>query len=727
MAGMTTYSDNCEKAAKNIIDHVGKNIVFGAPLGLGKPVGIMNALYQMAESDKSIKLTFITALTLARPILHNELEKRFVEPFLDRILKDYEELLYEKARVEQKLPSNVTIIEFFLSTAKFLHNNYVQQNYISTSYTDVARDTVYYKMNAIGQQVSHRDDNKDLYSLSCNSDLFHDVVQRMEATTKKFAVVAEVNNNLPFMHGDAVIESKVFTDIVDTRHYKTLFAVPHDELSIEDQLIGLYTSTLIKDDSCLQIGIGKLSNALTAALIMRQNDNELYQELLTRLQVKEKFRTTIEDYGDTTIFKKGLYASTEMLCDGYLQLYKENILKKKVYDHAGLQRLLNAGLVTENISSDILDVLLEHKVIHPVLTQEDFEFLQKFGIFESDIDWNNGSLVLPTGESLSADLTVTRHKNALVSDCLGQKLKLGHIAHAAFFLGSSDLYRELLDLSYAELETMNMTAVARTNSLLWNPELLTLQRQHARFVNSAMMVTLGCVMISDGLANMSEVSGVGGQFDFVEMAVDLEGSRSIINCRSTRTAKGKTGSNIIWEYPNTTIPRFLRDIVITEYGIADCRSKTDSEVIKAMLNVSDSRFQDVLLKSAKKAGKIPADYQIPKLFRNNFPAAIEPVIRDYQHKGHFDPYPFGTELTETEKVLKPVLLKLGDYSKGKLLLTVIASWFYVGSDSYFKTYLERMQLYQVSSFNEWVYKKLLKFMLRDSIKDSFSVGASLNQ
>jgi acyl-CoA hydrolase len=715
MAGMTTYSDNCKEAAKNIIAHVGKNIVFGAPLGLGKPVGVMNALYQMAENDKSIKLTFITALTLARPVLTNELEKRFVEPFLERILKDYEELLYEKARIEQKLPSNITIIEFFLSTAKFLHNNYVQQNYISTSYTDVARDTAYYKMNVIGQQVSHRGDNQDTYSLSCNSDLFHDVVQRMEASTKNFAVVAEVNNNLPFMHGDAVIESKVFTDIVDTRQYKTLFAVPHDELSMEDQLIGIYTSTLIKDDSCLQIGIGKLSNALTAALIMRQNDNALYQEILTRLQVKEKFRTTIEDYGDVNVFNKGLYASTEMLCDGYLQLYKENILKKKVYDHAGLQRLMNAGKISEIITSDILDVLLENKIIHLTLTQDDVEFLKKFGIFASDVDWNNGDLVLPSGESLSTDLSVTKHKNALVSECLGRKLKSGHIAHAAFFLGSSDLYQELLDLSDAELETINMTAVARTNSLLWNPELLTLQRQHARFVNSAMMVTLGCVLISDGLANMSEVSGVGGQFDFVEMAVDLDGSRSIINCRSTRTAKGKTGSNIVWEYPNTTIPRFLRDIIVTEYGIADCRSKTDAEVIKAMLNVSDSRYQDVLLNTAKKAGKIPMDYQIPKLFRNNFPAAIEPIIREYQHKGYFDPYPFGTELTETEKVLKPVLLTLGDYTKGKLLLSVIASWFYFGGDDKFKPYLERMRLFKVSSFNELVYKKLLKFMLRHKV------------
>jgi hypothetical protein len=125
---MTTYHDDYEKTAKNIIATVGKNIVFGAPLGLGKPVGVLNALYRIAEDDPSINLTIVTALTLARPVLHSDLEKRFVEPFLERILKNYEELLYEQARVEQKLPKNITVIEFFLSTAKFLHNDYVQQN-----------------------------------------------------------------------------------------------------------------------------------------------------------------------------------------------------------------------------------------------------------------------------------------------------------------------------------------------------------------------------------------------------------------------------------------------------------------------------------------------------------------------------------------------------------------------------------------------------------------------
>ena len=38
--------------------------------------------------------------------------------------------------------------------------------------------------------------------------------------------------------------------------------------------------------------------------------------------------------------------------------------------------------------------------------------------------------------------------------------------------------------------------------------------------------------------------------------------------------------------------------------------KTDEEVIKAWLNVSDSRFQGQLLDQAKSAGKLATDYSI---------------------------------------------------------------------------------------------------------------------
>lgn len=150
---------------------------------------------------------------------------------------------------------------------------------------------------------------------------------------------------------------------VDTKQYRSIFAIPKPQLSIQDHLIGLYSSTLIKDGSCLQIGIGKLSDAITSALIFRHKENALYQDLLKQLHALDKFNDVITTVGSLTPFEQGLYASTEMLSDGYIHLYAEKILKKRVYDHVKLQQLLNSGKITETITPNIIDVLLENKVI----------------------------------------------------------------------------------------------------------------------------------------------------------------------------------------------------------------------------------------------------------------------------------------------------------------------------------------------------------------------------
>lgn len=672
----SAHFDNAETAARKIINDVGKTITIGVPLGIGKPIGLLNALYRLAVADPTIQLTILTALTLSRPILDNELEKRFVEPILDRVLKDYEDPLYETARVLQQLPSNINVIEFFLTEGKYLSNSYVQQNYISTNYTNAVRDLSCYSVNVLAQQVAHSKENPNQYSLSCNTDLFHAVVDKLNATAakgNKIAIVAEVNLNLPFMHGNAIVEADIFTDIVDTKKYHALFAIPRDEISPQDHLIGLYTSCLIQDDSCLQIGIGKLSNSLANALILRHQYNAVYQETIKQLSVSSSLLST---------FDKGLYASTEMLSDEYLQLYKAGILKKRVYDHSGLQRLLNEGQLADSIMSDTLDVLLKNKIISKALTDADKEFLQYFGI-------------------VSQDLT----------PCVGKKLLHGKIIHAGFFIGSVDFYQQLHDLSFDELQTIEMTSIARTNKLSWSPELLTLQRKNMRFVNSSMMVTLGGVVVSDGLKNLQEFSGVGGQVDFVNMSQALEDSRSIINCRSTRKTKNGVESNIVWDYPNQTLPRYLRDIIVTEYGIADCRSKTDSEVIKAMLNVTDSRFQQTLLATAKKYGKLAQDYEIPEAFQQNYPEKVTSLVHALQEKGHCKPYPFGSELTDEEQVLARALLSLKKSTAIKLITVLVKSLFRVNRKNQYDAYLSRMKLLHPKSFKDFLYKKMLVQLL----------------
>jgi acyl-CoA hydrolase len=88
----------------------------------------------------------------------------------------------------------------------------------------------------------------------------------------------------------------------------------------------------------------------------------------------------------------------------------------------------------------------------------------------------------------------------------------------------------------------------------------------------------------------------------VAQAFALKGARSILALESTRRTGSKAQSNIRWAYGHETIPRHLRDVFVTEYGIADVRGKSDADVIAAMLGVSDSRFQDELARAAKDAG-----------------------------------------------------------------------------------------------------------------------------
>lgn len=687
--------DSYAPAIDSVIEKIGKNIVIGIPLGLGKPIGFINALYKRVESDTSLSLTIVTGLTLARPAFSNSLEKNFGEPILDRLIGDYEDPLYEIARVKQKVPSNIRVIEFFLAPGKFLHNTYVQQNYISSKYTNVADDVMHYGINVIAQQVARRGDE---YSLSSNTDLFKDVLDLYQArfgSMDNLAIVADVNNNMPYMLNDAITPANTFTHIVDTKKYRHIFAVPRDEVTAQDHMIGIYSSCLIKDDGCLQIGIGTLSTSLATALIMRHQDNQHYKEMIEKLNIKRRYKKLITEEGGIEPFEKGLYANTEMVSDEYIHLLNAGIIKKRVYDHLGLQLLLNSGEITEQVNPNFFNKLIEAGIISEDLTQDDIKFLKYFGIFKSNAEYQ-GRQSLP--------------------QCLGTKLINGKLIHGGFFLGSNVLYDGLRNLTPEFAKQIDMTRISRTNSILWARKLSTAQRIHSRFVNTAMIITLSGALVSDGLANLQEVSGVGGQFDFVNMAQELDDARSIIICRSTRLSGAETKSNVLWTYPNMTIPRFLRDTVITEYGIADCRSKTDADIIKELLNITDSRYQEKLMKQAKTYGKLAKDYHIPEEYRANYPEKIKAFIKKQKAIGLCQSYPFGSDLTAEEETLKNALLQMKAYNKWQILKNLTTSMF-IRDSQQLLPYLQRMKLTEPANFKDKIYKNLLKYALTSKVQN----------
>ncbi|MEM7082161.1 MAG: hypothetical protein AAF465_05465 [Pseudomonadota bacterium] len=116
-----------DRCVDQIIQTVGKQIVVGTPLGLGKANLLLNALYARAVADPSLSLTIFTALTLDVPTPRPGIEQRFMAPLLSRWFDGYPHLDYARARNTGSLPTNVTVHEFFMSPGKFLRNVVAQQ------------------------------------------------------------------------------------------------------------------------------------------------------------------------------------------------------------------------------------------------------------------------------------------------------------------------------------------------------------------------------------------------------------------------------------------------------------------------------------------------------------------------------------------------------------------------------------------------------------------------
>ncbi len=117
---MTQHANDPARCAEAIVDRVGREIRLAVPIGIGKPVLLVNALCKLAEADRSIKLHIFTGLSLARPRYRTSLEERFAKPLLDRLFASYPDLVYTKALQAGTLPPNIEVTEFFLQAGAWL-------------------------------------------------------------------------------------------------------------------------------------------------------------------------------------------------------------------------------------------------------------------------------------------------------------------------------------------------------------------------------------------------------------------------------------------------------------------------------------------------------------------------------------------------------------------------------------------------------------------------------
>lgn len=701
--------DNAEAAVDALIERLGKDIRIGLPLGLGKPTQLINALYARAKADAALQLTILTALSLEKPVPSSELEGRFLKPFLNRVFGDCPDLDYMLDLRANRLPSNVQVKEFFFKPGSNMACEHAQRQYISTNYTFAARDVFNQGCNVVGQLICKRDTADGLrYSLSCNPDTGSELIALLRASGKPHVVVGLVNQNLPYMANDAEVGPELFDLVIDAPRYHTkLFSTPKTPVATPDYAIGLFAAALIKDGGTLQVGIGALGDAVVHATRIRHTQPARFGAALSALGALPQYSALIDAQGGTQPFEQGLYGATEMFVDGFMHLYQAGILKRSVYDFWALQQLVNDGRCNPAaLTADVLDAL-ESLGVRVIRTQ-DFEALQQHGFFSDATRYEQGHLVAPDGERVIANVADPQAR-AVMARCLGTALKNGIVLHGGFFLGPTAFYDALRAMPEDERARICMTGVYKVNQLDHNPRLYVAQRQHARFINTGIMATLSGAVMSDGLEDGRVVSGVGGQYNFVAMAHQLPTGRSILLIRAVRDKEGKTAapsSNIVFNYGHITIPRHLRDIVITEYGIADLRSKTDNEVAKALLHIADSRFQDELLTQVKKSGKVEADYVIPQAFRNNTPQALEAKLSGF--KKELPAFPFGTDLTAEEiklgKALKVVKSQAAKTSKLKLAFD---AWRFTTIPESAQPYLQRMGLQDPQTMQDKVVRMLL--------------------
>lgn len=699
-------ADACVDAA---IAAVGKTIVLALPLGLGKPNQLVNAFYRRAVSDSSISLHIMTALSLTVPKAGSDLEARFLNPFVERVFGDYCELDYVAAMRSDSLPANIRVSEFYFKAGSMKGIACAQQDYISTNYTYVARDLCERGVNVLLQLVAE-DDKSGQLSLSCNTDVSLDMIALLQERGQAFFAAAQVHPELPFMGNRAAVSPALFDAVVRNDAYNTrLFSTPNMAVTLADHAIGFHASTLIKDGGTLQIGIGSLGDAIVSSCLMRQQNNADYRAVAQALRQGE----VSQRCGGLERFEHGLYGCSEMFVNGFLHLIKAGIIRRAVFDDIRIQRLLDDGRLHEQIDDNSLRALCDAGVVPAQLDQESFEILQQLGVLHASCRFSDGAIEI-SGERLEANLDDERDYAEICRLALGDKLRGGIFMHGGFYLGPQDFYQALRELPEDIRARIGMDSVRRINRMSDEP-LQKLQRRHARFINSAMMVTLSGAVVSDALENGQVVSGVGGQYNFVAQAHELDDARSIIMLRATRSSGDEVYSNIVTHYGHTTVPRHMRDIVVTEYGIADLRARTDAEVIAALLNIADSRFQPVLLAQAKANGKIAQDYEIPEQYRDNLPEKLREAFKPWQAAGYFESFPLGCDFSNDELALAKSLRELKEVMDhpAELAAATVKALLHDSDDPRAQQYLERVNLAHPKTAKEVLAQHLLLWQLEE--------------
>ncbi len=326
---MTRVCDNASDLVDDLVSRVGREIVLGLPVGIGKAVHVANALYERALADSSLQLTIFTALTLEVPRPRGDLEARFLGPLVERLFAGWPALAYVEALRRRELPPNVDVREFYFRPAAFLGNPLAQRAYTSINYSQVADELLALGVNVIAQIVSARPESPGRLSLGSNPEVTLDLLPHLAARRREgtaVAIVGQVNRQMPYMTGEAELPESAFDYLLDDDACEfPLFGLPSRAVAPADYATGMHVASLIPDGGTIQLGIGSLSDAVAHCLRLRHESPELFGRVLSRLPGGVGPRRLSRETGP---FREGLYAASELLSDALYSLFERGVLRR---------------------------------------------------------------------------------------------------------------------------------------------------------------------------------------------------------------------------------------------------------------------------------------------------------------------------------------------------------------------------------------------------------------
>jgi len=642
----TTLDD----AVAALLARTGKHLVVAAPLGIGKPHRLLNAIYRRVVADPSMSLDLHTALSLTPPKAGAGLEGRFLGPFAARHFgADFEALDYALAQRGDALPANVHVEEFYMQSGALLGSRQAQRSYASLNYTHVARTVATRDVNAITHKVA-REPGGSRLSLSSNPDLTFDLLDEIARLGKARPVmIAEVDPGLPWIGGSAAVDGDFFDLVIDLPDpAPKLFSPPRQPVSDAEFAIGLLASTLVKDGGTLQIGIGSLSDALCHALVLRQSRNSEYLALLAALSPGLADSPLVRETGGTAPFVQGLYGASEMVNDGFMHLRRAGILTRRVLDDvAAMQRFANG-----------------------TASADDTEALARDG------HWLDGGFYLGTPD-------LYRWLAEMPAD---EKRGVGmtRISHINELYGGNEVLERLQRRDARFFNTcMIMTALgAAASDALESGRVVSGVGGQYNFVAMAHALR--------------------------------DGRSILMFRARRENSDGSVSSNVPWNYGHTTIPRHLRDIAITENGIPDLPGADDETCVLRMAAITDLRFQPDLLASARENLKTGMQAKLPASANGNTPYFLRERLAPFRRNGLLPDYPLGSDFTPVEERLVKALgwLKSETSTRAGRIATVLRALPGGGSED--GEALERMDLVVPKGAGAWLESRLLALALRST-------------